>query len=423
MALHNDQLYYIYSMSGGGIISRSLSIEREVSGVLSDDNKKYIEIAKKLILLSVLSCFIYFWVARVAIVASVLTFFFLPGVKKSVFLHKSSYLLLLFAVLGTIVSLCYVNIYGIVSYPMFFAIMCFCAVARAIATREFFEKILDTMCIGGCIATAIAIVEKILYIPNFSIRVQAGFPNPNFLGAALMVVVFVCIYKVVNKAKNTWVYCTVAVVNAVGILLCGSMSLWVVMAIGAAVLFVLNKNNKMLIALLGAITVVILALFFVPQIFTRLDEVSLTTQNRINIWSFAIENIKTAPIFGRGFFSYKYLYNQVSATRPEIMQVSLAHNLLLDSVLCHGVVGTGILVTYLGIYFKNLINCRKILKANNQSRTLNSFIIAVCIAIICYGFIDTTFIWVQSGGVLLLIMIAGLGADENEIKANKKSGS
>lgn len=420
--MHNYRLFYIYSMLGGGIISRTLFIEKEIPSVLSDDNKKHIELAKKLILLSVLSCFVYSWVARLAIIASVLTFFFLPGVKKGVFSHKSSYLILLFVVLGFIVAICYGNIYGIASYPMFFAIMCFCAVTRAIATRDFFEKILDTMCIGGCVATTIAVIEKISYIPNFSIRVQAGFPNPNFLGAALTMVVFVCIYKVANKTKKIWFYCNVAVVNAVGILLCGSMSLWVVMAIGAAILFVLNKNTKMLIALLSAIALVFLALFFIPQIFTRLDEVSLTTQNRINIWSFAIENIKTAPIFGRGFFSYKYLYNQVSTTRPEVIQVSLAHNLLLDSVLCHGVVGTGILVTYLGIYFKNLISCRKELKENNRSQTLNSFIIAVCIAIICYGFIDTTFVWVQSGGVLLLIMLSGLGADENEIKANKKSG-
>ncbi|MBR3968308.1 MAG: O-antigen ligase family protein [Clostridia bacterium] len=384
---------------------------------MSDNDKNHIELAKKMILLSTLSCFVYSWVARAAIVVSVLTFFFLPVIRRKVFSRKSSYLVLAFSVLGFIVSLCYFNIYGIASYPMFFAIVCFCAVTRAIANREFFEKILDTMCIGGCIATGISVIEKILYIPNFSIRVQAGFPNPNFLGAALMMVVFVCIYKVANKAEKVWFYCSVAVFNAVGILLCGSMSLWVVMAIGAIILFVLNKNTKMLIALLSAIALVFLALFFIPQIFTRLDEVSLTTQNRVNIWSFAIENIKTAPIFGRGFFAYKHLYNQVVSARPEIMQVSLAHNLLLDSVLCHGVVGTGILAAYLGIYFKELISCRKALNLNKKSLTLNSFIIAVCIAIACYGFIDTTFVWVQSGGILLLLAMAGLGADEKEIKA------
>ena len=179
-----------------------------------------------------------------AIVATVLCFFFLPGVNRFVFCRKSSFIPLLFSVIGFVVSLCYGSIYGITSYPMFFGIMCFCAVARGIATREFFEKILDAICVGGCLATGISVAEKISYIPNYSIRVQAGFPNPNFLGAALMVAVFVCIYKVANKVGKAYVYVIIAAVNGVGILLCGSMSLWAVMAVGSIILFVLNKNTK-----------------------------------------------------------------------------------------------------------------------------------------------------------------------------------
>ena len=110
-----------------------------------------------------------------------------------------------------------------------------------------------------------------------------------------------------------------------------------------------------------------------------------------------------------------HLYYQMISTRPELIQVSLAHNLLLDSVLCHGVVGTIVILTYLGIYFKDLISCRLKLKKSKQSRTLNSFIIAVCIAIAFYGIIDTTFVWVQSGLPLLMILL-GIGADENKLK-------
>ena len=135
-------------------------------------------------------------------------------------------------------------------------------------------------------------------------------------------------------------------------------------------LFVLNKNTKLLITLLSAIIIVLLAVRYVPQIFTRLDEVSLTTQNRLNIWAFAIENIKSAPIFGRGFFSYKFLYNQVAATRPEVIQVSLAHNFVLDSLLCHGIVGTGIILSYLGVCVKDIVLCRKKLNTNNKPTTI-----------------------------------------------------
>ena len=68
-----------------------------------------------------------------------------------------------------------------------------------------------------------------------------------------------------------------------------------------------------------------------------------------------------------------------------------------------------------------MASCRKTLKANKQSRTLNNFIIAVCVAVAVYGFIDTTFIWVQ-GGTLLMVITSGLGADENKVRNTLKSG-
>lgn len=384
---------------------------------MSSDNKKYIDIAKKLILIAVFSCFVHFWVARAAIVLSVLAFFFLPGINKVAFSHKGSLIIFLFSVIGWIVSLCCKNIYGIASYPMFFAIMYFGFVVRAIATKDFFEKILDTVCMGGCVASAIAFL---LQINNDILRSQAGFPNPNFLGAALMIAVFVCIYKVVIEAKNTYLYFIAAAANAFGIILCGSLSLWVVMAIGAAILFTLNRNTNMLIALICAVVLASLVIFFKPELIYRLNEVSLTIENRVNIWKFSLENIKATPIFGRGFFSYRYWREFYAASRADIVSVSLAHNLLLDSLLSHGIVGTGLLSTYVVYYFKDVIRCRKKLKLHKRSRTINSFIIAVCVAIAIYGLIDTTFIWVQSGTLLLMIM-CGLGADENNIREIEKS--
>ena len=97
-------------MLGGGIIPNSLSIEKEASSVIYNQDNKHIALAQKLILLSVFSCFTYQWVARVIIVATVLTFMFLPGIRKIVFSKKSSFVVLAFSVLGWIVSLCYVNI-------------------------------------------------------------------------------------------------------------------------------------------------------------------------------------------------------------------------------------------------------------------------------------------------------------------------
>lgn len=407
----------IYNYLGGGIILKLLSFDDNFLNTLSDKNKKHVGLVKHLILVAVFACFLHYWVARAAIVLTVLVSFCVPGVNKVMFARKSNLIILLFCIIGWAVSFFYDNIYGIASYPMFFAIVYFSFIVRAVVTKEYFEKILNVMCVGGCTATLIAAIFE-----SRNVRAQAGFPNPNFLGAALMIVVMACIYKVVNEAPKMQIYFIAAAVSAFGIILCGSMSIWVILAIGAAVLFLVNKNNNMLLALVCMVVVVIMALLLKPELFSRLDEVVITTQNRVNIWSFALENIKTAPIFGRGFFSYRHLLELFLPIRPDIQRAALAHNIYLDSLLCHGVVGTGLLVTYLVFYFKDLSKCRRRLKANKRNRTLNSFIIAVCVAIAAYGFIDTTFVWVQSG-TLLLVIASGLGVDEKRVKNIEKTSA
>lgn len=402
---------------GAVLILKSLSLDVNVLDALSQKNEKHIDVAKKLILLSIISCFVNFWLARGVIVVSVLMFFTLPGINKVAFAHKGSLMAFPFCVIGFIVSLCYGNIYGIVSYPMFFAIMYFCLVARSIMTETFLEQMLDVMCLGGCIASGIAIIEQLVNIKHGVIRATAGFPNPNFLGAALMVSVMVSVYKVAAGNKNTRFYIITGAINGLGILLCGSMSLWVVMAISGGILFALNKNRGLLMLLGGVIVLGALALIIKPTLISRLSELSATIGNRVKIWDFAWENIKSAPIFGRGFFTYKHMYYKLLPVRPDLYKASLSHNLLLDSVHCHGIVGTCMVLSWIAIYFKDFFSCRKKLKNSNQSMTYNSFVLALCIGVLIYGLIDTTFVWVQSGTLLLLIM-GGIGSDENKFRTN-----
>ena len=153
----------------------------------------------------------------------------------------------------------------------------------------------------------------------------------------------------------------------------------------------------------------------IPSILPRLNELGATTNNRVKIWNFAVEQIRQAPLFGRGFFSYKHLYNQLYPTRPEIYKAALAHNILIDSVLCHGIIGTILAGAYIFQYIKTVLYCHDELKARNHSYVISIFIASVSIAVVCYGMIDTTFIWVQTGMPLLLIA-SGIGADELELR-------
>ena len=155
-------------------------------------------------------------------------------------------------------------------------------------------------------------------------------------------------------------------------------------------------------------------IILVPQLIPRLNELSATMDNRVKIWQFSLENLKDAPIFGKGFFSYKHLYNLHSQTQ-DVYKAALAHNLLLDCMLSHGIVGTLLVGGYIVQYLQTLLTCHDGLKKHNHPYVITTFIVAVSVAIASHGIIDTTIVWVQTGMIFLLIT-SGVGVDEHELK-------
>jgi O-antigen ligase len=160
---------------------------------------------------------------------------------------------------------------------------------------------------------------------------------------------------------------------------------------------------------------VLITVILIPQFLPRINEMGDTTDNRITIWNFAIKHIKEKPIFGRGFFSYKHLYNLLSPTDPTIYKASLCHNILIDSLLCHGIVGTALIFAYLIQYIRDIFACHTVLKTRKENYTIIKFIVSVAAAVACYGMIDTTVIWVQTGMIILFIA-SGIGVEERKIK-------
>ncbi len=372
-------------------------------------------IAKFLILLCALSCFTHPIAARAVIGASAILFVLLPGTRGKIFSNVGSFVILLFTVVTAVVALCYSNVLGFFCALSFLAMMAVSFVTRSIATKRFYEQLLDTVIIGGCLATLGSIIERIINHNVAGYRCTVMYPNPNFFGVGVTLVVLVCAYKAVSRAKHTYLYYIAAVFNAVGIYLSGSMSLWLVAAIGIIILLTISREYKLLAIFVGLGVLVLMTVILIPRFLPRINEMGDTTDNRITIWNFAIKHIKEKPIFGRGFFSYKHLYNQLSPTDPTIYKASLCHNILIDSLLCHGIVGTVLLFGFLALYMKDTFNCYSKLKKNGKNCLIIKFIAAVISAIACYGMIDTTVVWVQTGMIILFIA-AGIGVEERKAK-------
>lgn len=376
---------------------------------------KQISIARVLILVAALSCFVYFTATRFIICAIGVLFCLLPGTRDKIFADKSNFIIALFTLITAIVALANKNYLGFGRTCVFAGMMVIFSVNRRIATKKFYETLLDVICLGGCLATVYSIIEMIIMRPKQpDYRCEVTFSNANFFGVAVMMVILICAYKIVKNEKHFIVYYFIAAFNAVGLFLSGSMSLWIIGSIGIIFLLVLSRRYKLLIAFVSVIALVLVLVVLVPQLLPRLNQIGSTTINRTKIWTFAIEQIKEAPVFGRGFFSYKHLYKQLHEIRY-VYPAALSHNFLLDCLLCHGFVGTTLVGLYMAIFVKKGFELRTKLKKNGKMYLNTVFAASTIAAIACYGLMDTTFVWVQTGMILLFI-ISGIGVDERKLR-------
>ena len=333
-----------------------------------------------------------------------------PFFRSSLLRYKGSVLSFAFLILTATVGLINGNYLGVRRTCVFAAMLGITTAARSVMTKDFFEKLLNTVVLGGCIAAIHSVIELIINrnVPNY--RSQAFFTNPNFLGTALTFCILICAFKAATKAPRTEGYYVAALVLALGLYVSGSLSLWLVAFIGILLMLIFLKNYKLLTVFCSIAAVGIVLILLVPGMIHRLDELSATIDNRLQIWSFAIEQFKTAPVFGRGFYTYKFLYNKLSDTQV-IYPAAMSHSMILDGFLCHGIVGMSVICTAVTRFYTSLFKTRKQLKEKRQDRSVSSFILAVGIAVSLYGLMDTTFVWVQTG-MILLLFTAGLGIED-----------
>lgn len=372
-------------------------------------------LAHKLMCIIALSVFLPFSVSAGIICVIGVSFCILPGTRDKIFANGSSVLLLMFILLTSAVALYYGNYTGLLRGGTFAMMLVVAVVARALATKKFFEQMLNCFIISGVLSTVGCIIERFIHIDDPTYRCKVFFTNPNFFGTAITLVILICAYKAVTRSKFLALYYTAAIFMAISIYLCGSMALWLVIFIGIFLLLVLNHEYRLLGIFITIVAAAGVVIILIPGLVPRLGEISATTDNRVSIWSFAIEQIKETPVFGRGFFSYKFLYGQMAATRPELYKAALSHNLILESLLSFGIVGTLLIGAYFATFFKTIFKCHDELKRRGHSYVVTTFIAALGIAVACYGMIDTTVVWVQTGMIILMVF-SGIGVDERELR-------
>lgn len=388
---------------------QNVALKRRVDLSLTNTNNIITYTAVSIFLPYVLSTIVLIFLALYILVNK--------NTREMIFVHSGSKVLRVFFGYMLIIPLIYRNWIGLmVGFCMILALS-LGLFLRSAMTKEIFEKTLTLICAFSLTGAGYAIIEKLIHIIDdgrFNQRISAAFFHPNYFGTVVGTVIIICAYKVLTKQEYQWFYYTVAAINVISMYLCKSMFVWVEVFVGIAVLLFVLKRHRLLAlwfaaAAIGAVLIFVLNLDIIP----RLSDVEVTVRLRRQIWAQSISAIKENPLFGHGFYSYMYLFN--NSYKNQV--IPHAHSIYLDSLLNFGLVGTVLFIWYFASCFKKTV----IKYVKEKMSMITALIFAVTAAALVHGLTDITLLWVQTLPLFLFIL-SGLGALEKEnSKVNRRT--
>ncbi len=381
--------------------------------------KKYLYFnnPENLIYICTASAFLHFYITALCILLFSVAILSKKSLKKDIFCHKSSAVIIIFTVFSAVTALCCRNFFGFGASVLFFLMFIIALYMRTVMTAGIFEKATTICCFASLFASFVIIVEKIINIQSNTHRCFGDFANnlytsfylnPNYVATLMAIVIFICAYKILTYRKNILFFSFTAFFAAVSMYLCGSMFIWIVVIAGLAVYLFTAHHRKLLTLLFGAALTGIVLLILFPEIMPRINEIAGTSDNRFLIWGLTVDKIPESILFGRGFYSYYHISNILIASGVQgIYSSTHAHNIILESLLSFGIVGLILIITGMFIFFKRLSRCMK----QHMRPPIATLIFTIFSALILHSFIDMTMLWIQTG-LLYCIIFSGIGAYE-----------
>ncbi len=368
--------------------------------------KSFFTKPQSLIYVAFVSVFLHFAITALVILALGFTILAKKEMRQAAFSYKGRLSFTIFTAYTLVIAAIYGNLIGVGCSILFFLIVIISYYARRILRRKCLELGLDLCCVMSIIITVCAVIDKLFNLNTPGYRCTLWFFNTNYLSTLMATVIIICGYKVITYNSHVFFYYLTAVFCALTMYFCGSMFAFVEIFVGVFILLFLNRKHFMIALMLFVVCFCLVILYCVPDIFPRLSESNITTDNRINIWNTSMELIQKSPFFGHGFLSYYLLSGSVEGAYP----TTHAHNFALEPILSFGVVGTVLLLIFLWSYFKKVIECKELLRDNK----VTILILSVSSAIIVHATTDMTMLWIQTG-LLYALIFAGIGIDERAL--------
>ncbi|MGY0836491.1 O-antigen ligase family protein [Aerococcus urinaeequi] len=275
----------------------------------------------------------------------------------------------------------------------------------------FVEELLNIALIGSFIIFIFATFEYLNWVPEWDYsfispeinrihngRAEATFANPNYYAMMLEFFFFIGLYKMMRttKYRKKMVFLFISLCNLFAIIYTGTRtSLLVVIGTLFVFYFVLGYKKiavgTFLTTSIG--TLLSIKLGFLP----RFEDLGFAFEDRFVIWEIALKGLRDNFWFGQGPLTYLNVWQDYGEKYTQH-----AHNIILDTLLSYGVVGSGILLPSIISLGKKILQMRKYPILRRRLALVCSF----CSIVLLHGMFDLTIFWLQTAFLFLFVILA-----------------
>ncbi len=363
--------------------------------------------AQNIIIILAISCFAPFIFTAIITVLALLFIAFTPDFQRGLLNFRGAMLIPAFCAYAFIVAFINRNVLGVVVAPVFLGILIIYCFVREFITRETLNTCYTAVCVMVFPAFVHAMTEAITAPKTEEVyRCSSYFANANYFGALMAAIIIICAHKIVSNYGKGIFYYIVAFVSLVNIYLSGSLFAIIEVIVGVAIYLLLTKHYRLFCLMVIGGSLGIMLITTLPQLLPRLSESGDAAGYRVHIWGIIIREIKLHPFFGKGFMSYNIIKNLYEGSYTTMH----SHNLMLDSLLNFGVVGTLLLGTMLYYIVRRIAKVYVADKCNEIAAIAFAFIAAI----VSHSFTDITFFWIQTG-VFYVIVFGSIGPEEKRL--------
>ncbi|ADU26712.1 O-antigen polymerase [Ethanoligenens harbinense YUAN-3] len=280
------------------------------------------------------------------------------------------------------------NFMGLLFSLFFCSLILFAAYYHLIMTDALCKTVLRLLSFLGIMAAGIAVLEKIVLHG----RVSATVFNANYYGYICELLIVAGVYAWLQDRPWRRLHAAGVAVNAAGIFLAGCYFAWLAAFVGIVVLFFCLGRKRSAFFCLSAAGIYGGIAWFFPKTVPTTHDMARNISARIYIWKTSLHYFLRHILFGNGMLTFFFISKGMDRSFR-----AHAHNLILDTLLNYGIIGTALLAVFVFFWIRALIQ-------NRRTNPSSAMCLGVCAATFVHGLIDVPIIGFQSAAVFFLLM-------------------